>query len=127
MQHELHPARFIEESLRDYRFCGWENAECGHARAHIRGGLFRAGFVESAAVPQRIRVRVPDQPGALARLLAALANADASVLEVEHVRTDPKLSLDEVELALQLETRGAEHSEELLARLRGAGYRIHLP
>jgi threonine dehydratase len=49
------------------------------------------------------------------------------VLEVEHVRTDPKLSLDEVELALQLETRGAEHSEELLAELRGAGYRLDLP
>ena len=49
------------------------------------------------------------------------------MLEVEHVRTDPKLRLDEVELALQLETRGAEHSEELLARLRGAGYRLTFP
>jgi threonine dehydratase len=87
----------------------------------LRHGLAAAGRYLS------FRVRVPDRPGALARLLATLANADASVLEVEHVRTDPKLSLDEVELALQLETRGAEHSEELLAELRGAGYRLDLP
>ncbi|HSF27050.1 MAG TPA: threonine ammonia-lyase [Actinomycetes bacterium] len=84
----------------------------------LRHGLAAAGRFLS------LRVRVSDQPGALARLLATLAQADASVLEVEHVRTDPKLSLDEVELALQLETRGIEHSEELLATLRAAGYRL---
>ncbi|MDP9395202.1 MAG: threonine ammonia-lyase [Actinomycetota bacterium] len=70
------------------------------------------------------RVRVPDRPGALVGLLAEVAQAQASVLEVEHVRTDPKLSVDEVEVQLQLETRGAEHCDELVARLRRAGYRL---
>ena len=37
--------------------------------------------------------------------------ADANVLEVEHVRTDARLRVDEVEVALQLETRGAEHCD----------------
>ncbi len=68
------------------------------------------------------RVRLRDRPGALVELLAEVAAADASVVEVEHVRTDPKLSVDEVEVALQLETRGPEHCAELLARLRTAGY-----
>ena len=40
-----------------------------------------------------------------------LAEADANVLEVEHVRTDATLELDEVEIALQLETKGAEHCD----------------
>ena len=44
------------------------------------------------------------------------------VLDVEHVRTGPKLHLDEVEVALQLETRGANHCDEVLARLRAEGY-----
>ncbi|MGZ4609886.1 MAG: threonine ammonia-lyase [Actinomycetes bacterium] len=70
------------------------------------------------------RARIADRPGALVRLLAEVAAADASVLEVEHVRTDPRLRVDEVEVALQLETRGAEHCEHVLARLREAGYTL---
>jgi threonine dehydratase len=84
----------------------------------LRHGLAAAGRYLS------FRVRLADRPGALARLLTTLADADASVLEVEHVRTDPKLRVDEVEVALQLETRGAEHCDELLGVLRKAGYHL---
>jgi threonine dehydratase len=70
------------------------------------------------------RARIADRPGGLVRLLAEVAAADASVLEVEHVRTDPRLRVDEVEVSLQLETRGAEHRDEVLARLRAAGYTL---
>jgi threonine dehydratase len=52
--------------------------------------------------------------------------ADASVLEVEHVRTDPRLRVDEVEVRLQLETRGEEHCASVLDRLRAAGYPLVL-
>jgi threonine dehydratase len=82
----------------------------------LRHGLAVAGRFLS------FRARIPDRPGALVQLLAEVAAADASVLEVEHVRTDPRLHVDEVEVQLQLETRGAEHCDEVLARLRGAGY-----
>jgi len=44
------------------------------------------------------------------------------VLDVEHVRTGAKLHLDEVEVALQLETRGPDHCKTVLDRLRDAGY-----
>jgi threonine dehydratase len=72
------------------------------------------------------RARIADRPGALVRLLTAVADADASVLEVEHVRIDPRLHVDEVEVELQLETRGAEHRSEVVAALRAAGYTIVL-
>jgi threonine dehydratase len=68
------------------------------------------------------RVRISDKPGALVELLTEVAAAGASVVEVEHVRTDPRLSVDEVEVRLQLETRGEEHCAQVLARLRSAGY-----
>jgi threonine dehydratase len=84
----------------------------------LRHGLAVAGRFLS------FRARISDQPGALVRLLAEVAKADASVLEVEHVRTDARLRIDEVEVALQLETRGAEHCDEVLARLREAGYTL---
>jgi len=69
-----------------------------------------------------IRLRVADAPGSLAALLALLAELGANVLDVEHQRTGPKLHLGEVEVALSVETRGVEHSAEVLAALRQAGY-----
>ena len=84
----------------------------------LRHGLAAAGRYVS------FRVRVNDRPGALVSLLAEVAAADASVVEVEHVRTDPQLSVDEVEVALRLETRGPEHCAALLARLREVGYAL---
>jgi threonine dehydratase len=71
-----------------------------------------------------IRVRIPDRPGGLARLLVELAEQGANVLEVAHERTSTSLSVDEVEVHVQLETRGPEHAEAVLARLREHGYRV---
>jgi threonine dehydratase len=72
------------------------------------------------------RVRVPDRPGALATLLAHIAERDASVLTVEHVRIDPKLRVGEVDIQVQVESRGKDHCDDLLAHLRAVGYRIDL-
>ena len=68
------------------------------------------------------RVRIPDLPGGLARLLGDLAEVEANVLDVVHERTSANLHLDEVEVALQVETRGLEHADRVLARLRERGY-----
>ncbi len=72
----------------------------------------------------QFRVRVPDSPGSLAGLLADLAAADANVLEIEHVRTDASLPVDEVEIAVQLEAKSSAHCEELLTTLRDKGYAL---
>ncbi|MGN6303145.1 MAG: threonine ammonia-lyase [Angustibacter sp.] len=73
----------------------------------------------------QFRLRVPDRPGSLAALLAVLADVDANVLEIEHVRTGAQLHVDEVEIALQLETKGHDHCEQVLATLREAGYPLN--
>ena len=83
--------------------------------------VIRHGMVAAGRYLQ-FRLRVPDTPGSLAALLAVLAGADANVLEIEHVRTGSQLHVDEVEVALQLETKGHEHAESVLATLRAAGY-----
>jgi threonine dehydratase len=82
----------------------------------IRHGMISAGRYLS------FRLRIPDRPGELANLLHVLAETGANVLDVEHVRTGPKLHLDEVEVALQLETRGPDHCDEVLAALRAERY-----
>ena len=82
----------------------------------IRHGMAAAGRYLS------FRVRIPDLPGALARLLAELAHVEANVLDGVHQRTSAQLHLDEVEVALQVETRGTEHREHVLRHLRSVGY-----
>jgi threonine dehydratase len=84
----------------------------------IRHGMAAAGRYLN------LHVNIPDTPGGLARLLAEVGDAGANVLEVVHERISPSLDLDEVEVHLQLETRGEPHAERVLTRLRGCGYRI---
>lgn len=69
-----------------------------------------------------ITVTIPDRPGGLSRLLAAVSASGVSVLDVVHSRTARKLALDEVEVRLTLETRGQAHREDLLATLIEAGF-----
>ncbi|WP_026874975.1 threonine ammonia-lyase [Jiangella gansuensis] len=87
----------------------------------IRHGMASAGRYLS------LRVRVPDAPGGLARLLSELAAVDANVLDVVHERTGSSLSIEEVEIALQLETRGPEHCDRVLAKLHESGYSVDIP
>jgi threonine dehydratase len=70
------------------------------------------------------RARIPDTPGGLARLLNEIAAAEANVLDVVHERTSASLHLDEVEVQLQVETRGVEHADRVLGLLRSRGYTI---
>ncbi|MGW3665576.1 threonine ammonia-lyase [Streptomyces sp. NPDC005141] len=71
-----------------------------------------------------VTLRLTDRPGALATLLGVLSVADANVLDVSHVRTDPRLGLTEVEVELHLETKGPEHCAEVTLALREAGYTV---
>ncbi|MFB7428475.1 threonine ammonia-lyase [Streptomyces hydrogenans] len=84
----------------------------------LRHGMAAAGRYLS------LRLRVADRPGALATLLAVLTVVDANVLDVSHVRTDPRLGLTEVEVELHLETKGPEHCREVEAALLDAGYLV---
>ncbi|MDT0398418.1 MULTISPECIES: threonine ammonia-lyase [Streptomyces] len=71
-----------------------------------------------------VRLRLTDRPGALASLLGALSVVDANILDVGHVRTDPRLGLTEAEVELRLETKGPEHCAEVDRALREAGYTV---
>ncbi|MFF9767088.1 threonine ammonia-lyase [Streptomyces sp. NPDC014636] len=71
-----------------------------------------------------VRLRLTDRPGALATLLGVLPEVDANVLDVSHVRTDPRLGFTEAEVELHLETKGPAHCVEVVQALRDAGYTV---
>jgi threonine dehydratase len=84
----------------------------------LRHGLSAAGRYLA------FRCRLPDQPGSLAGLLGYVAVLGANVLEISHERLAPGLLIDEVEVVLQVETRGPDHCEDVKERLRAAGYEL---
>jgi len=84
----------------------------------LRYGLVAAGRFLT------LTVRVPDRPGNLAALLSMLARFDANVLDVGHARISGSLGLHEVDIAIELETRGEPHADEVLARLAEEGYAV---
>jgi threonine dehydratase len=84
----------------------------------LRHGLAAAGRFLG------LRCRLPDHPGSLAALLGDIAEMGANVLEVSHERLVPSLRVDEVEVVLQIETRGPEHCDDVKSRLRADGYTL---
>jgi threonine dehydratase len=84
-------------------------------------GLARSGRLV------RLRVLLPDRPGALAEVTRLLADADANVVEVSHQRSFGSVPLREAEVELTLATRGREHVTELRRALDALGYRVTLP
>lgn len=71
-----------------------------------------------------LQVRIPDVPGSLAHLLTEVGKTRANVVQVSHTRIDPHLTVDEVDVDLELETRGFEHREAVLAHLAEQGFRV---
>ena len=71
-----------------------------------------------------LRLRVPDRPGSLVSVLSRVRDLGANVIDVEHSRILGALALGEVEIALNLETRGPAHCEEVRAELQRAGFTI---
>jgi threonine dehydratase len=70
----------------------------------------------------RLAVKVPDRPGSLAALTRIVADLRANVLETYHRRAYADISVGDVEIVVQMETRGGEHVAEIIDRLETLGY-----
>ncbi|CAN5798923.1 threonine ammonia-lyase [soil metagenome] len=77
----------------------------------VRHGLQTAGRYAT------FRVWVPDQPGQLARVLEEVASRGANVVHVEHHRQGVDLPFGVVEIDVSVETRNADHAEEIRTAL----------
>ena len=67
---------------------------------------------------------LPDRPGSLAALLAAVAGMRANVLDVSHIREGMDLHVRETAIRLVLQTDGPEHGDEILASVRKRGFDV---
>jgi threonine dehydratase len=74
----------------------------------------------------RMDVVISDRPGSLAKLTQLLAQKEANILEVIHDRSKPSTLIDQTEVALTLETRGPDHSREIIEALEKQVLKLEL-
>jgi threonine dehydratase len=98
----------------------------------LSGGNVDAGLLATVARRHETEMgrrtvlltRVPDRPGALARLLDTVAAAGANLVEVSHLREGIDLHVRETGVQLTIETRSPEHAEAVVRAVRDAGYGV---
>jgi threonine dehydratase len=95
----------------------------GNIDVNIIARIIERGLVKEGRRVM-LSVRVPDRPGMLAGVLAAVAAEKGNVLEVHHNRAFLSGAIGDTEIELTLETRGPEHIEALVVALAGKGYAV---
>ncbi len=81
-------------------------------------GLSKAGRLTSFTLD------LHDRPGELRKLLDLIGATGANIRSIGHDRTRRDIPIGSARVTLEIETRGHDHRDELLARLRSGGYQI---
>ncbi len=95
----------------------------GNLDSPLLGRIISRGLTQSGRI-MRVGVELRDVPGALARLLARIADRNANVLHIYHNRSRGDLPINITVVELELETRGEAHVAEVEQALRDAGYAL---
>jgi threonine dehydratase len=93
----------------------------GNIDVTLLARIIERGLVKDGRLV-RLRVHLPDYPGALHRLTGILADHRANIVETAYDRAYHGVNLGDTAIDITMETRGPEHIAELLAALSSAGY-----
>ncbi|QCJ47124.1 MULTISPECIES: threonine ammonia-lyase [Haloprofundus] len=83
------------------------------------------GLVETGRY-LKVRTVLKDRPGALEDLIHIVAEQQANIYAIRHDRTSRDIGMSDTEVELDLEMRGPEHVEALLAEIRERGYEVEV-
>ncbi len=93
----------------------------GNIDVTLLSRIIERGLVKDGRLV-RLRVHLPDYPGALHRLTGILAEHRANIVETSYDRAYHGVNLGDTAIDITMETRGPEHIAELLSALGTAGY-----
>lgn len=93
----------------------------GNIDVTLLARIIQRGLVKDGRLV-RLRVHLPDYPGALHKLTGILADHRANIVETSYDRAYHGVNLGDTAIDITMETRGPEHISELLTALVAAGY-----
>ena len=93
----------------------------GNIDVTLLARIIERGLVKDGRLV-RLRVHLPDYPGALHRLTGILAEHRANIVETAYDRAYHGVNLGDTAIDITMETRGPDHIAELLAALVANGY-----
>ena len=93
----------------------------GNIDVTLLARIIERGLVKDGRLV-RLRVHLPDYPGALHRLTGILAQHRANIVETSYDRAYYGVNLGDTAIDITMETRGPEHIAELLSALSADGY-----
>jgi threonine dehydratase len=93
----------------------------GNMDVTLLSRIIERGLVKDGRLV-RLRVHLPDYPGALHRLTGILADHRANIVETSYDRAYYGVNLGETAIDITMETRGPDQIAELLSALLAAGY-----
>ncbi|HVO62478.1 MAG TPA: threonine ammonia-lyase [Terriglobales bacterium] len=93
----------------------------GNIDVTLLSRIIERGLVKDGRLV-RLRVHLPDYPGALHRLTGILAQHRANIVETSYDRAYYGVNLGDTAIDITMETKGPDHIAELLAALDIAGY-----
>jgi threonine dehydratase len=93
----------------------------GNIDVTLLSRIIERGLVKDGRLV-RLRVHLPDYPGALHRLTGILADLRANIVETAYDRAYHGVNLGDTAIDITMETRGPAHIEELISALLAAGY-----
>jgi threonine dehydratase len=93
----------------------------GNIDVTLLSRIIERGLVQDGRL-LRIRIHLPDHPGALQRLATVIADHKANIIETLHDRAYFGVVLGDTVIDMTMETRGPEHIAELKSALDAAGY-----
>jgi threonine dehydratase len=93
----------------------------GNIDVTLLSRIIERGLVKDGRLV-RLRVHLPDYPGALHRLTGILAEHRANIVETSYDRAYHNVNLGDTAIDITMETRGPDHIAELIAALVSAGY-----
>lgn len=93
----------------------------GNIDVTLLSRIIERGLVKDGRLV-RVRVHLPDHPGALMKLCSVIAAEHANIVETNHDRAYYGVNLGDTVIDVTMETRGTGHVEKLLAALTAAGY-----
>ncbi len=93
----------------------------GNIEPLVLAEIIQRGMVKSGRLA-RLHIDARDVPGALADIAALMGRLGANIDQVTHQRAFTTLSVERVQIEIVVQTRGAEHVQEILRELRAQGY-----